>query len=277
MLINANLGDAIKVEAWLLRDMVYLFSRAAKRGHRPRESEMITLMQAAEIPIPEYRSRTSSSSVGCYGFCLRFSFLFKQDVFGMCHGGIICIMFPWYHQPMCPSSNSGSADPAPVEDSAAEAAAAVNGGDPESEADDGDDPGENPESEPGDDDPVVNPEELSILRNIPIIVFRDIIPQTNRVGACASIDSLSTPILPEGSARSRCCLHRARGIDKQLPCLGWCSRCLGFLSPFPSNRKQHHNLKIWVPIPEQSILYVSKGMVMENFLVKIGSIILSRT
>ena len=80
------------------------------------------------------------------------------------------LMFPWDLQPMCPSCNSGSADPIPDGDSAAaDAAEDVAAGD--------DDPCESPESEPGDDDPLVNPEEWSRSRNIPIIVLRDIPPK----------------------------------------------------------------------------------------------------
>ena len=82
--MNTIPGDAIKMEAWLLRDMVYFFSRAAKRGHRPREPEMQVLMRAADIPIPEYVSRRSSSSVGGHGFCFRLYFFVETRYFGGC-------------------------------------------------------------------------------------------------------------------------------------------------------------------------------------------------
>jgi hypothetical protein len=60
-------GDVIKVEAWLLRDLAYIFARAARRGHRPREDEMLELMRAADIPIPEYvPPRRSTSSAGYF-------------------------------------------------------------------------------------------------------------------------------------------------------------------------------------------------------------------
>ena len=93
-----------------------------------------------------------------------------------------------------PSPYSGSADPAPVEDSAAaDAAEDVAAGD--------DDACESPESEPGDDDPLVDvdPEESSRSRTIPIIVLKDI-PPNNRYGHACLFDPLSQPMRPEGSA-----------------------------------------------------------------------------
>ena len=61
-MLAASLGDTIKVEAWLLRDLVYCFSRAIKRGHRPREEEFIALMKSGDIPIPEPSLGRRSSS-----------------------------------------------------------------------------------------------------------------------------------------------------------------------------------------------------------------------
>ena len=60
-----NLGAIIQTEAWILRSLVFIFSRAAKRGHRPREPQMIQLMIAAEVPVPDpsppRRSQTAST------------------------------------------------------------------------------------------------------------------------------------------------------------------------------------------------------------------------
>ena len=71
--IYSHLGDSMKFEAWILRDLTYMFSRAVKRGHRPREDQFIILMNAADLPIPPPSSR-SSSSLGyfeklAYGLC----------------------------------------------------------------------------------------------------------------------------------------------------------------------------------------------------------------
>lgn len=51
----------MKFEAWILRDLTYIFSRAVKRGHRPREDEFLSLMKAADLPIPPPSTRSSSS------------------------------------------------------------------------------------------------------------------------------------------------------------------------------------------------------------------------
>lgn len=59
---QSALGDQCKCEAWVLRDLIYAFARAARKGHRPREPEMIALMEAAGIPVPETPSRRSSAS-----------------------------------------------------------------------------------------------------------------------------------------------------------------------------------------------------------------------
>ena len=57
-----SLGHEVKSEAWIIRTMIYVFSRAVKRGHRPREPELVSLMANAGIPIPEKLSTGSSSS-----------------------------------------------------------------------------------------------------------------------------------------------------------------------------------------------------------------------
>ena len=55
-----HLGDVAKIEAWILRDLIYIFSRAVKRGHKPREPELLELMRAADLPIPSAPSSTES-------------------------------------------------------------------------------------------------------------------------------------------------------------------------------------------------------------------------
>lgn len=52
-------GKVVRVEAWILRRLVYVFTRVARRGHRPREFCIRSLMEVANIPVPE---RTTSSS-----------------------------------------------------------------------------------------------------------------------------------------------------------------------------------------------------------------------
>lgn len=52
-------GKVVRVEAWILRRLVYVFTRVARRGHRPREFSIRSLMEVANIPVPE---RTTSSS-----------------------------------------------------------------------------------------------------------------------------------------------------------------------------------------------------------------------
>ena len=59
-MLAASLGDTIKVEAWLLQDLVYCFSRAIKRGRWPREEEFIALMKSGDIPEPSLGRRFSS-------------------------------------------------------------------------------------------------------------------------------------------------------------------------------------------------------------------------
>ena len=53
----ADLGRMVRAEAWILRKMVFLFNRAAKRGHRPREAGIRELMQVAGIDIPDLSPR----------------------------------------------------------------------------------------------------------------------------------------------------------------------------------------------------------------------------
>ncbi|CAL1168530.1 unnamed protein product [Cladocopium goreaui] len=53
----ADLGRVVRAEAWILRKLVYLFNRAAKRGHRPREAGIRELMQVAGIDVPDLSPR----------------------------------------------------------------------------------------------------------------------------------------------------------------------------------------------------------------------------
>lgn len=39
--------------AWIIRRLISMFSRAAKRGHYPREEAMRNIFKAADIPLPE--------------------------------------------------------------------------------------------------------------------------------------------------------------------------------------------------------------------------------
>ncbi|CAL1158689.1 unnamed protein product, partial [Cladocopium goreaui] len=50
----------IKVESWILKRLIFLFARLAKRGHRPREEALRSLMGAANLPIPEPRGTSGS-------------------------------------------------------------------------------------------------------------------------------------------------------------------------------------------------------------------------
>ena len=60
-------GELIKTEAWLVRSLVYCFSRAASRGHRPREREIRELMELADIPVPDApQSRALSFNIQHY-------------------------------------------------------------------------------------------------------------------------------------------------------------------------------------------------------------------
>lgn len=65
-------------ESWILRNMVYTFSRATKRGHRPREPEFLKLMEAAGLPIPDPSPHRSGSTSPLMLFN---SFLFKHSLF----------------------------------------------------------------------------------------------------------------------------------------------------------------------------------------------------
>ena len=49
---HSNQGKVVRVEAWIVRRLVYAFSRLAKRGHRPREANIRSLMERASIPVP---------------------------------------------------------------------------------------------------------------------------------------------------------------------------------------------------------------------------------
>ena len=92
------------------------------------------------------------------------------------------------------------------------------------------------------------------------------------------------PTRPEGSARSPWRLHRAHSIDKQLPCLGWCNRCLGFFYNFSLSENNtinsdfcRHSRKLIYIYFCLHMWHISQGMVMKNFLVKFGNTILWRT
>lgn len=52
----------IRIEAWIVRRLVYKFARIAKRGHRPRERNIRHLMEIAGIPVPERVPRNPGSS-----------------------------------------------------------------------------------------------------------------------------------------------------------------------------------------------------------------------
>lgn len=54
-------GHVVKLESWILKRLVFIFARAARRGHRPRQAGLRELMTIAGIPIPE-RIRTIPSS-----------------------------------------------------------------------------------------------------------------------------------------------------------------------------------------------------------------------
>lgn len=46
-------GKEIMAEACVIRNLVFVFARAARRGHRPREPQMRELMTAAGITVPD--------------------------------------------------------------------------------------------------------------------------------------------------------------------------------------------------------------------------------
>lgn len=50
-------GRMVKAEAWILRKLVFLFNRTAKRGHRPREAGIRELMRIAGIDVPDVSPR----------------------------------------------------------------------------------------------------------------------------------------------------------------------------------------------------------------------------
>eukprot|EP00435_Cladocopium_sp_Y103_P068251 s243_g31.t1 len=47
----------VRAEAWILRKLVFLFNRAAKRGHRPREAGIRELFKIAGIDVPDLSPR----------------------------------------------------------------------------------------------------------------------------------------------------------------------------------------------------------------------------
>ena len=70
-------GDHVNAESWVLRNHVYLFSRATKRGHRPREQEFQQLMIAAGIPVPDTPHTGSRSNSSLDGMIGKFLFQFS--------------------------------------------------------------------------------------------------------------------------------------------------------------------------------------------------------
>jgi|Cyp1metagenome_2_1107374.scaffolds.fasta_scaffold00077_9 hypothetical protein len=46
-------GETVKIEAWIIKRLVYIFARLAKRGHRPRQESLRELMEIAGLPVPE--------------------------------------------------------------------------------------------------------------------------------------------------------------------------------------------------------------------------------
>ena len=46
-------GETVKIEAWIIKRLVYIFARLAKRGHRPRQPALRELMEIAGLPVPE--------------------------------------------------------------------------------------------------------------------------------------------------------------------------------------------------------------------------------
>ena len=47
------LGDDIKIEAWVLRNLITLLKAAARRPHTPRSPEMRHLFRAIGIDVPD--------------------------------------------------------------------------------------------------------------------------------------------------------------------------------------------------------------------------------
>ena len=59
------LGDDIKTEAWILRNLISLLASAARRPHTPRSREMRILFKAIGIPVPEPTEQGSLVAM-CY-------------------------------------------------------------------------------------------------------------------------------------------------------------------------------------------------------------------
>ena len=69
--VSLSLGseDAhVKAKARFLRKLVYLFARAARWGHRPREPEFRELMRAADLVVREMSASSSCDSLGSGGY-----------------------------------------------------------------------------------------------------------------------------------------------------------------------------------------------------------------
>ena len=47
------LGDDVKTEAWILRNLISILAAAARRPHIPRSREMRMLFKAIGITVPE--------------------------------------------------------------------------------------------------------------------------------------------------------------------------------------------------------------------------------
>ena len=50
---SAHRGDQVRIQAWILKRLISIFGRSARRGHVPRELAMKKIYEAAGIPLPE--------------------------------------------------------------------------------------------------------------------------------------------------------------------------------------------------------------------------------
>ncbi len=55
-------GARVRGEAHVIKKLVFIFARAVKRGHRPREAGIRELMQVAGIEVPDLSPRSIPSS-----------------------------------------------------------------------------------------------------------------------------------------------------------------------------------------------------------------------
>ncbi|CAE7873655.1 unnamed protein product [Symbiodinium sp. KB8] len=46
-------SDQVRIQAWILKRLISIFGRSARRGHVPRELAMKKIYEAAGIPLPE--------------------------------------------------------------------------------------------------------------------------------------------------------------------------------------------------------------------------------